>query len=233
MPEREPLDLIKLAPKILLQLVWFAALLFVPAWTLDWWQAWVFLALSIVVGIAGTLWLKRADPDLLRERLQPLVQADQPKADKRATVFFAVTAFVWIVFIPLDVFHLHLLPPPPSWLRWLGLGVWAVSIWLIHATFRENSFAAPVVKHQKERAQVVIDTGPYAVVRHPLYSAVLLYAVGVSLWLGSCEAIPLIALPLAGLIARIHVEESYLKQNLPGYETYLARLRWRLVPYLW
>jgi protein-S-isoprenylcysteine O-methyltransferase Ste14 len=79
----------------------------------------------------------------------------------------------------------------------------------------------------------VIATGPYAVVRHPLYSAVLIYAVGVALWLGSLAAVPLVALPLAGLVLRIRVEEAYLAHHLPGYDAYLHERSWRIVPYIW
>jgi protein-S-isoprenylcysteine O-methyltransferase Ste14 len=233
MPEDQNVSIARLIPKIALQMLFFAALLFVPAGTLRWWQGWVYIALSLGAGAAGTVWLGKTNPDLLRERLKPMVQKDQPKADKRATLIFLFLSILWLVFIPFDVFHLHLLPPPPPWLRWTGLALWAVSMWLIYLTFRENSFAAPVVKHQEDRQQTVITTGPYAVVRHPLYSAVLIYAIGIALWLGSIAAVPLVALPLIGLVLRIRVEESYLAHHLPGYEAYLRERAWRIVPYVW
>jgi protein-S-isoprenylcysteine O-methyltransferase Ste14 len=233
MPEDQNVSIARLIPKIALQMLFFAALLFVPAGTLRWWQGWVYIALSLSVGAAGTVWLGKTNPDFLRERLKPMVQKDQPKADKRATLIFLFLSILWLVFIPLDVFHWHLLPLPPAWLRWTGLALWAVSMWLIYLTFRENSFAAPVVKHQEDRQQTVITTGPYAVVRHPLYSAVLIYAVGIALWLGSIAAVPLVALPLVGLVLRIRVEEAYLARHLPGYDAYLHERPWRIVPYIW
>ena len=233
MPDEQRLDVLEMMPKIALQTLVFAALLFLPAWTLRWWQGWVYILLSLLVGLVGMVWLNATNPGLLRERMKPLAQPDQPVADKRATFIFVSLSLLWFVFIPLDVFHLHLLPPPPSWLRWTGLGLWAVSMWLIYLTFRANSFAAPVVKLQKDRQQTVIDSGPYAIVRHPLYSAVLVYAAGIALWLGSVAAVPLIVLPLLGLIARIRVEEAHLLRNLPGYNAYLRKVPWRVVPYLW
>lgn len=233
MSEDQPVETAVLIRRIGTQTLLFALLLFLPAWTLHWWQGWTYLLLSLIVGLAGTAWLNATNPGLLRERMKPLSQPDQPKADKRATFVFVSFCVLWFVFIPLDVFHLHLLPSPPAWLRWAGFTLWAASLWLIYLTFRANSFAAPVVKLQKERQQTVIDRGPYAVVRHPLYSAVLIYAVGIALWLGSTAAVPLFVLPLAGLVARIRVEEAYLLRHLPGYDTYLRKVPWRLVPHVW
>jgi len=231
-PDDQKVSSARLIPKIALQMLFFTALLFVPAGTLRWWQGWVYIALSVMSSAAGTVWLVNTNPGLLRERLKPMVQKDQPKADKRATLIFLFLSILWLVFIPLDVFHLHLLPLPLAWLRWTGVALWAVSMWLIYLTFRENSFAAPVVKHQEDRQQTVITTGPYAAVRHPLYSAVLIYAIGVALWLGSIAAVPLVALPLIGLVLRVRVEEA-LARHLPGYDAYLRERPWRIVPYVW
>jgi protein-S-isoprenylcysteine O-methyltransferase Ste14 len=233
MPEGQPISIVALIPKLVAQTLLFAALLFLPAGTIHWWQGWVYLLISLIAGVAGAVWLNATNPDLLRERMKPLSQPDQPVADKRATFIFVCLGLLWFVFIPVDVFHLYLLPLPPSWLRWTGLALWAVSMWLIYLAFRENSFAATVVKLQRERQQTVVDSGPYAVVRHPLYSAVLIYAAGIALWLGSIAAIPLIVVPLVGLILRIRVEEAHLERHLPGYDAYLRKVSWRLVPYVW
>jgi protein-S-isoprenylcysteine O-methyltransferase Ste14 len=233
MQDEQRVNLRELMPKVALQTLVFAALLFLPAGTLHWWQGWTYIVLSLIAGFAGTLWLNATNPGLLRERLKPLSQPDQPAADKRATFLFITLCVFWFVFIPFDVFHLHLLPPPPPWMRWTGLALWAISMWLIHLTFRANSFAAPVVKLQTDRQQTVIDNGPYAVVRHPMYSAVLIYAVGIALWLGSTAAVLLVVLPLIGLIARMRVEETHLLSNLPGYDVYLRKVPWRIVPYVW
>jgi protein-S-isoprenylcysteine O-methyltransferase Ste14 len=219
--------------KFAMQMTIFAAMLFVPAGTIRWWQGWVYLVLSLLIGIAGAAWLRRANPDLLKERLKPLLQQDQPRADKIATLLFVGASSVWFMFIPYDVFHLHLLPAPPMGLRWLGLVLWAVSLDLFYLTFRENSFAAPVVKHQADRHQAVIDTGPYAVVRHPLYAAALIYALAIPLWLGSTAGMLLVLVPLVFLVIRIRIEEAFLAEHLPGYRAYLEKLPWRVVPHVW
>jgi protein-S-isoprenylcysteine O-methyltransferase Ste14 len=99
--------------------------------------------------------------------------------------------------------------------------------------FRENSFAAPVVKIQQDRQQTVISTGPYAVVRHPMYASMLFVFVGTALLLGSWWGV-VIAIGLSlSFCVRIPIEEKALREGLAGYEAYAARVRWRLVPGIW
>jgi len=99
--------------------------------------------------------------------------------------------------------------------------------------FGENSFAAPVVRVQPERGQRVIDTGPYAVVRHPMYAASVLYLVGTPLLLGSWYGLLVVPLMVAGIALRAVFEERLLKRELPGYAEYTMRVRHRLVPGVW
>src|SRR4029078_8675303 len=121
----------------------------------------------------------------------------------------------------------------PLLLQALGLAMYLLSIAFIMWVFRENSFAAPVVKVQAERHHRVVSSGPYAVVRHPMYSGIMLFFVGVPLLLGSWWGVaiaPLFAV-LFGIRARI--EERALVEGLPGYADYAERGRYRLVPGLW
>lgn len=99
--------------------------------------------------------------------------------------------------------------------------------------FRENSFAAPVVKLQAERAQRVISTGPYAHVRHPMYSGMMLFFAGVPLLLGSWWGLAMTPLFLALFAVRIRIEERTLREGLPDYADYAARVRYRLLPGVW
>lgn len=214
-----------------LQIAVLIALVFGPAGTFAWMQGWVFVILSIVSGVAMTAWLYVASPALLKERLGPLLQKDQPRADKVVTMAFLVTVWVWFAFLPFDAVRLHLLPPPPVPLAWLGLAGWFVSAWLIYLTFRENAYAAPVVKRVAE--QKVVDTGPYAVIRHPMYAALVVYALCVPLWLGSTAGVLLAVVPLGVLALRLLVEERHLRRTLPGYEAYMRKVRWRIVPGVW
>ena len=207
------------------------ALLFASAGTLDWPAAWVFLVVSAILGPACGLWLAKTDPALLAERLRPTFQADQPAADKKFMLAFAVATLIWLVAIGLD--RRAQASDVPLVLHVLGLAMYLLSTALIMWVFRANSFAAPVVKVQAERHHRVISTGPYAFVRHPMYSGVMLFFVGVPLLLGSWWGVA-IAPTFAVLFAiRARIEERALVEGLPDYADYAARVRYRLVPGLW
>jgi len=221
--------------KLLLQnsifVVALGALLFASAGTLDWSAAWVFLVVSAIIGPACGLWLAKTDPALLAERLRPTFQADQPAADKKFMLTFVVVTLIWLVAIGLDRRAQASDVPLP--LQALGLAMYLLSTAFIMWVFRENSFAAPVVKVQAERHHRVVSSGPYAFVRHPMYSGIMLFFFGVPLLLGSWWGVaiaPVFAV-LFGIRARI--EERALVEGLPDYADYAARVRYRLVPGLW
>jgi protein-S-isoprenylcysteine O-methyltransferase Ste14 len=221
--------------KLLLQntifVVALGALLFASAGTLDWPAAWVFLAVSATLGPACGLWLAKTDPALLAERMRPTFQADQPAADKKFMLIFYLVMLVWLVAIGLD--RREQASNIPLLLQALGLAMYLLSTAFIMWVFRENSFAAPVVKVQAARHHHVISSGPYAFVRHPMYSGIMLFFFGVPLLLGSWWGVviaPVFAV-LFGIRARI--EERALIEGLPGYADYAERVRYRLVPGLW
>jgi protein-S-isoprenylcysteine O-methyltransferase Ste14 len=211
--------------------VGMGALLFAAAGTLDWPGAWVFLVTSILLGPLGGWWLYRIDPALLAERLRPVLQRDQPAADKVFMVVFIVAMLGWLVAMGLERRHLA----SGMGVAWQALGfvLFLASTWFTLRVFRENSFAAPVVKLQAERAQRVISTGPYAHVRHPMYSGMILFFASVPLILGSAWGLAMAPLFLVLLAARIRIEERTLIAGLPGYAEYTARVRYRLLPGLW
>ena len=221
--------------KLLLQnLIWIVvmgALLFVPAGTPRWPAAWVFLSTIAILGISCGLWLARTDPALLAERMHPMMQRDQPAADKKFMLAFGFVALIWFLAIGLDHrFHGARIPAAlqaPGWAMLLFSG--GFIMWVM----RENSFAAPVVKLQAERGHRVVSSGPYAFVRHPMYSGTILFLVGAALLLGSWWGVvlsPLFALLFA---IRSRIEERALLAGLPDYADYMARVRYRLVPGLW
>ncbi|MGB8167351.1 MAG: isoprenylcysteine carboxylmethyltransferase family protein [Chthoniobacteraceae bacterium] len=218
---------------MILSTMLIAAALFLPAWTWHWERAWVLLALA-ALGTPITMWLAfRHDPELLRERRRSPFQKDQPLADKLVLAPFLAAFYGQVVSIPLDVFRWHLLPPPGAAVSVLGLVLFAAGWTLITLVFRANTFAAPVVKHQKLREHRVIDTGVYAVVRHPMYTAVALMLPGMALWLGSTAGALLSLVPTGLLAVRILIEEDFLRRELAGYTEYMQRVRWRLVPRVW
>lgn len=207
------------------------ALLFAAAGTLHWPGAWAFLVTSVLLGPLCGWWLYRIDPALLAERLRPVLQRDQPAADKIFMIVFVVAMLGWLVAMGLDRRHLasHM---NVAW-QMLGLVLFLASTLFTLWVFRENSFAAPVVKLQAERAQRVISTGPYAYVRHPMYSGMILFFASVPLILGSTWGLAIAPLFLVLLAVRIRIEERTLIAGLPGYVDYAARVRYRLLPGLW
>ncbi len=221
--------------KLLLQNSFFViamgALLFASADTLHWPGAWAFLATSAVLGPACGLWLARTDPALLAERLRLTARDGQPTADKTFMLVFGATAFIWFVAIGIDQ-RMHTSSVPWA-LQALGLAMYLLSTGFIMWVFRENSFAAPVVKVQTERNHQVISTGPYAWVRHPMYSSIMLFFVGTPLLLGSWWGVAMAPLFAVLFAIRIAIEERTLIAGLPGYADYTARVRYRLVPGLW
>ena len=221
--------------KLLLQntifVVTLGALLFASAGTLDWPAAWVFLVTSAIIGPACGLWLAKTDPALLAERMRPTFQADQPAADKKFMLTFVLVTLIWLVAIGLDrraqVFDVPLV------LQALGLAMYLLSTAFIMWVFRENSFAAPVVKVQAERHHRVISSGPYAFVRHPMYSGIMLFFVGVPLLLGSWWGVAIAPVFAILFAIRARIEERALVEGLPDYADYAERVRYRLVPGVW
>ena len=221
--------------KLLLQNTFFVVamgvLLFATAGTLHWPAAWVYLATSATLGPACGLWLARTDPGLLAERMRLTARDEQPAADKKFMLVFVVTAFFWFVAMGMDR-RMHASDVPLA-LQVLGLAMYLLSTGFIMWVFRENSFAAPVVKVQAERHHHVVSTGPYAFVRHPMYSSVMLFFAGVPLLLGSWWGLAMAPLFAALFAIRARIEERALIAGLPGYADYTARVRYRLVPGVW
>jgi protein-S-isoprenylcysteine O-methyltransferase Ste14 len=216
-------------------IVWFGfmgVIIFSAAGTIHYAGGWFYLgemvAFSVVLGLHGA----HADPGLLKERLKPPVQKDQPLADKLVIIPFLILFFVGLGVMAADAERWHWSSMPRS-VQWAGCGLLLATIVFMNWTMRTNSFAAPVVKIQEDRGQSVITTGPYAIVRHPLYFGALFYIAGTSLVLGSWWGLAMV--PILGflLVIRIGIEEKTLRMGLEGYDDYARRVRWRLVPLIW
>lgn len=216
-------------------IVWFGlmgAIIFGAAGTIDYTGGWLYLGVMIAISVVFGSHMARVDPGLLRERLKPPVQKDQPLADKLVLIPILLLMFGGMGLMAADAARWHWSIMPPS-VQWAGCGLLLAAILFMYWTMRTNSFAAPVVKIQTDRGQTVITTGPYAIVRHPMYFGALFYIAGTSLVLGSwwgLVAVPILAL-LLGI--RIGIEEKTLRTGLDGYDDYARRVRWRLIPLIW
>lgn len=209
-----------------------AAVLFGAAGTVGWPSGWVYLAVFAALGLGISLWLADVDPDLLRERLSSPYQQGQKAWDKVFLSLVMVAYLGWTALMGLDARRFHW-SHLPIWLQVLGGAVIVASFLGVAWVFAANSFAAPVIKVQAERAQKVVDTGPYAWVRHPMYAFALPQFVAAPLMLGSWWGLLIVPPAVAALAWRTLGEEAMLRAELPGYDDYARRVRWRYAPGLW
>jgi protein-S-isoprenylcysteine O-methyltransferase Ste14 len=216
-------------------IVWFGfmgVIIFASAGTASYFGGWLYLAEMMAISVVLGAHMARVDPALLRERLKPPVQKDQPLADKLILIPILLLLFASMGFMAADAARWHWSNMPPR-IQWAGAALLLLTIAFMYWTMRTNSYAAPVVKIQKERGQTVITAGPYRIVRHPLYFGALFYLAATSLVLGSwwgLAAIPVLAFALA---VRIGIEEKTLHEGLQGYDDYARRVHWRLIPFVW
>lgn len=214
--------------------IWFALMavaLFWGAGDWSWPQGWAFIAIFVLGSIGFSIYMISRDPALLASRLSPN-QKGGPFWDRVFLFVFIALWFVWLAVMGLDVRRLQL-SHMPLWLNVVG-GILIVAGFLATMpVFLANSFAAPVVRIQEERGQRVIDTGPYAFVRHPMYAAAILYLVGMPFLLGSWWGFLFVPLYIGGVAPRAMAEERLLARDLPGYADYMTRVRWRLIPGVW
>jgi protein-S-isoprenylcysteine O-methyltransferase Ste14 len=221
--------LLKTVVSLVALMLVMAAIIFIAAGTLDYWQAWLFLACYFAASLVASIWLMRHDPALLQRRMRGGPFAEGERSQK---IIMTITslAFVALLIVPgLD--RRYGWSSAPDWVAILGdmllLTGWAG----ILAAFRANSYAAATI--QVASGQTVISTGPYAVVRHPMYTAALVMFLGMPLSLGSWwGALVMVAL-LPTLAWRLLDEERVLLRDLNGYAEYRRKVRWRLIPLIW
>ncbi len=212
--------------------VFLCLLLFLPAGTLAWAQAWIFLALFIGCSQAMGLWLLKTNPELLAERMKSPLSADQTARDRLVMVAILLFFCAWLVFMAVDARRFGWSHTPP-WAQVVGAALIVGAFWGWVGVLRANSFASATVRLQEERGQTVISTGPYAVVRHPMYAYVVPLLIGVPLLLGSLWGLLGMAVAMPLMAARALGEESLLMNGLPGYREYAAKVRFRLLPGVW
>ncbi len=205
--------------------------LFGSAGTLLWPEAWLYIMLHLSFSFLVTVWMKLNDPELLKKRME----LETPAAgswDRRFMWPVILLYAIYLVVPGLDAVRFGWSHLPLS-IQSMALLLLASSFWLIFRVMQVNSFASPLIEVQQERHHRVIDSGPYAYVRHPMYSAIILYLFAMPVWLGSIWTLPL-ALLLSLIVGlRTLAEEKTLHAELDGYTEYTTRVRYRLFPNLW
>jgi protein-S-isoprenylcysteine O-methyltransferase Ste14 len=204
-------------------------LLFVPAGTVGYWQGWVYLSIFTVASALITLDLMRRDPALLERRMRGGPMAEKRLAQK-LIMLCASAAFIALLVVPaLD--HRFGWSAMPLGGVAAGDVLVAIGFCLIARVYRENTFTSATIEVAEN--QKVISSGPYAIVRHPMYASSFLYVLGTPLALGSYWGLVPIGAMMPFLIWRLFDEERFLAKTLPGYTEYQERVRHRLVPYVW
>jgi len=202
------------------------AMIFVSAGALFYWQAWAYLAIFVSASSLTTAYLIKHDPALLERRLRGGPFAEKRAAQKIIMSFTSIGFFLLLIVPALD--HRYGWSNVPAGLVIAADFLFLAGFAIVFLVYRENSFSAATVEVAKD--QRVIATGPYAAVRHPMYAGGLLYLFATPLALGSYWGLLVVAALAPFLIWRLFDEENLLKQSLPGYADYCARLRWRLLP---
>lgn len=204
-------------------------LLFLPAWTLTYWQAWVFIVVFMTaVNIIG-LYLSLKDPALLERRKKFGPGAEQSPAQKIIMSIAILASLGLLIFCALD--YRFRWSPVPVYGVFIGDLLVALGLFVNLLVFKENSYGGSTIETVAD--QKVIATGPYALVRHPMYVGVLIMISGIPLALGSWWGLVIVALEVPVLLWRILDEEKLLKNTLPGYTEYTQKVQHRLLPYLW
>ena len=204
-------------------------LLFVPAGTVRYWQAWAYLAVFTGASVLTTVYLARHDRALLERRMSGGPTAEKRPAQKLIMLATSIGFIALLVVPALD--HRFGWSAVPFAVAVAGDVLVAIGFALIFRVYRENTFTSATVEIAPN--QTVVTTGPYAIVRHPMYASACLYLVGTPLALGSWWGLLPILATLPFLIWRLLDEERFLAESLAGYREYQARVRYRLIPRVW
>ena len=212
----------------------FAVALLWPAGTWRWWEAWLLIAIWVVFAIGITFYLLRHDPELLAERLRSNpIQKEQKPWDKVLMLLMLIAGIGLYITPGFDVMRYGWSKPLPVWIELLAMTVHIPALMTIAWTMHENTWLSQVVKIDQARGHQVITTGPYSIVRHPMYTAVIVLVFAVPIALGSRYGlIPAVCLTVI-FVVRTALEDRSLQRELKGYCEYAQQTRFRLIPGLW
>lgn len=201
-------------------------LLFLPAGTFNYWQAWLFIGILFLPMFVAGLILMRRNPELLRKRLN----AKEEQNEQKAVVLISGLLFL-AMFIVAGLNYRFQWLMLPNWVVFASAAVFLMGYALYAEVLRENVWLSRTIEVQDE--QQVIDTGLYGIVRHPMYSATLLLFLSMPLILNSVWSFVIMLLYVPVIVKRIRNEEIVLQQGLAGYSDYMQRVRYRLIPWIW
>jgi protein-S-isoprenylcysteine O-methyltransferase Ste14 len=210
-------------------LVILPTLIFLPAWTFDYWQGWLCLFAFFTPVTFITLYLMKKNPELLARRTKAGVLAEKQTKQKIVQAIASIGFICVFSISALD--HRYHWSSPPVWAEFTGDILIVAGLAFVFWVFRVNSFTSGIIEVAEN--QRVISSGPYAIVRHPMYFGALVMLIGIPLSLGSLWGLLTIILMTAVLIWRLLDEERYLVKNLDGYAEYLRTVHYRLAPLVW
>jgi protein-S-isoprenylcysteine O-methyltransferase Ste14 len=206
-----------------------AAALFIPAWTLRYLQAWIFLGVFMASALAVTIYLRQNDPQLLERRVKAGPAAEQQSSQKIIQVLASIS-FIAVIVVPAIDHRLAWSAVPPYVVA-IGDILIALGFFIVFLVFKANTYTSGTI--EVAPGQTIVTTGPYALVRHPMYIGAIVMLVGIPLALGSWWGL-LADVPITAVVVwRLLDEERFLARNLPGYSDYRNKVRYRLVPLIW
>jgi protein-S-isoprenylcysteine O-methyltransferase Ste14 len=212
--------------RFLAAIVVIGAMFFIPAGTFAYWQAWLYCAIVFIPVAFFALWLLRHDPELAARRMR---LGEKRSAQKKVISFSILTFFIGFLMPGLDRrFHLSAVP---NWLVLVSMAVVLLGYLITVLVLRENSYASRVIEIGK--GQKVVTTGPYSIVRHPMYLGMALLLLFTPTALGSFWTLIPFGAIIVSLVPRIIDEEKMLMKRLPGYRKYCGKVKYRLVPFVW
>ncbi len=212
--------------------IWFVFILFLSGnWF--WIGGWIFALWFIGLMLARNIYLRRKDPELLKERSMKPGTGNQKKWDKYLMYLISAVFVTWFLIMPLDAVRFAWTTNFPVWLNAVGGILLIISFFFSYRAFTDNTFLSPLVRIQSERKQQVVSTGVYGFVRHPLYLGDVLFFIGTPLFLGSKYGLILGVVMFFLIAVRIVGEEKMMLEDLEGYADYKNKVKSRLIPFLW
>ncbi|MBR5431386.1 MAG: isoprenylcysteine carboxylmethyltransferase family protein [Bacteroidales bacterium] len=212
--------------KFLLGVVLLGVLIFLPAWSLRYWQGWLLMGILFVPMFVAGLVMLAKNPELLRKRLNAKEQEAEQKTVVGLSGLLFTAAFVvaglnwrfgwWVL---------------PDWAVWVAAGLFLASYLLYAEVLRENTYLSRTIEVQEN--QKVIDTGLYGIVRHPMYMATTVLFLAMPLVLASPISFFIMLGYIPVIAKRIKNEEKVLEEGLEGYAEYKKKVKYRILPYIW